>query len=122
MFCTALQKCGVVGVVTDSAVRDRTGIQQRTDSFQVFCAGLVVSHGYGVFLDFNVTVSVCGLTIKPGELLHGDESGLLTIPLEIAERVVDQATATHEFEREYFDFLRSDSFTFEGLRQRMGGH
>lgn len=122
MFCTALQKYGVAGVVTDGAIRDRSGIQRRTQDFQVFSAGLVVSHGYSAFLDFNVAVSVCGLTIAPGDLLHGDESGLLSIPIEIADRVAAQAQAVQEAERQYFEFLDGEAFNFAGLRQRMGGH
>jgi len=122
MFCTALQKYGVAGVATDGAIRDRGGIQRKTQDFQVFSAGLVVSHGHSAFLDFNVAVSVCGLTIAPGDLLHGDESGLVSIPLDIAERVGAQAQAVQEAERQYFDFLDGDAFNFAGLRQRMGGH
>jgi len=122
MFCTALQKYGAVGVVTDGGIRDRTGIQRKTRDFQVFCAGLVVSHGYTVFLDFNVTVSICGLTIVPGDILHGDESGLLTIPGEIAESVLGQAREVQAAERDYFDFLQTEAFNFDELRRRMGGH
>ena len=66
MFCTIASKLGCVGFVTDANGRDRSAIRQRTPDFHVFSAGWVVSHGYGVYLDFNVTVSICGLTISPG--------------------------------------------------------
>ncbi|MCL4488848.1 MAG: RraA family protein [Chloroflexi bacterium] len=122
MICTALQKLGAVGVVTDGGNRDASGIRRRAPGFQLFAPGWVVSHGYGVYMDFNVTVSVCGLTIQPGDLLHGDESGLLTIPLDIAEPAVVQATAVREAEAEYFEYLQSSSFTYEGLKSRIGRH
>ena len=80
MFCTVLHKLGVVGLVTDGGCRDKSGVRERTPGFQIFSPGWVVSHGYGVYLDVGITVSICGLTIQPGDLLHGDENGLLTVP------------------------------------------
>ena len=121
MFCSALQKLGVVGLVTDLGSRDFHGIQQRAPGFQLFCPGAVVSHGHGVFTNLDITVSIYGLTIQPGDLLHGDVNGVVSIPLAIAEDVVDQAQRVLEAERSYFDFLASDQFSYEGLRQRMGG-
>jgi regulator of RNase E activity RraA len=121
MFCSALQKLGGVGIVTDLGSRDFHGIQQRAPGFQLFCPGAVVSHGHGVFTNLDITVSIYGLTIQPGDLLHGDVNGVVSIPLAIAEDVVDQAQRVLEAERSYFDFLASDQFSYEGLRQRMGG-
>ena len=72
-------------------------------------------------IDFDVTVSVCGLTVQPGDLLHGDENGLVKIPLDVKEAVVDQAKRVQETEAEYFDFVRN-SYTYEGLKRRMGRH
>lgn len=122
MLSTALQKLGVVGIVTDMGNRDIRSVQRRAPGFHIFCPGLVVSHGYGVFLDFNAPVSICGLNIEPGDLLHGDENGLVNVPLEIAESVVGQAKAVHKTETEFFDFVQSSEFTFEGLKSRIGHH
>ena len=122
MFCTTLQKLGFVGVVTDGGNRDSSGIRSNAPGFQIFSPGWVVSHGYGVFIDFNVTVSVYGLTIQPNDLLHGDESGLLTIPHEIAEDVVAKARGVKEDEAAFFEFLKSDSFTVDGLKAQLRGH
>ncbi len=121
MFSTALQKLGAVGLVTDMGSRDFDGIQQRAPGFQLFCPGAVVSHGYGAFTNLDITVSIYGLTIQPGDLLHGDVNGVVSIPLAIAEDVVVQAQRVLEGERSYFDYLASDQFSFEGLRRRMGG-
>jgi hypothetical protein len=90
--------------------------------FMFFSTGWVVSHGYGVYIDFNVTVSVCGLTISPGDLLHGDESGLVSVPIDIAGDVVTRADAVREEEAEYFDFLESDRFNMKELKRRIIPH
>ena len=67
----------------------------------------------------NVTLSVCGLAVHPGGFLHGDESGLLTVPLDIADLLVVQARSVQEKERKTFEFLDSDSFSLDQLKLRM---
>ena len=122
MFCTIVHKLGCVGFVTDANGRDRSAIRQRTPDSHVFSTGWVVSHGYGVYIDFDVTVSICGLTISPGDLLHGDESGLVSVPTDIAADVVKRAEAVSEEEAEYFDFLESDRFNMAELKRRIIPH
>jgi len=109
----------VIGLVTDGGIRDLSGIRQRVPGFHVFASGLVVSHGIPTFLEIGITVSICGLTIRPGDLLHGDENGLLVIPAEIAGRVAAQAKLVWEKEHNLLDFVRSDAFSLEELKSRM---
>ena len=122
MFCTSLEKLGCAGIVTDSNGRDRIAIRRRTPEFHVFSTGWVVSHGYGVYIDLNVTVSICGLTIRPGDLLHGDESGLVSVPIEIAEDIGKRAQEVGQDEADFFDFLESNEFTVEELKRRITPH
>lgn len=122
MFCSAIQKLGAVGLVTDLGSRDFAGIRQRAPGFHLFCPGAVVSHGYGVYIDLDITVSVCGLTIQPGDLLHGDANGIVSIPLAIVDDLVEQAKNVLATETSYFDFLASDDYNYAGLKARMGRH
>ena len=115
ILCASLDKLGCVGIVTDANGRDRSGIRGRAPEFHAFSSGSVVSHGYSIFIDLDITVSICGLTIQPGDLLHDDESGLVSVPIDIAEDVVKQAGAVRQKEAEHFDFLESDAFTIEAL-------
>jgi regulator of RNase E activity RraA len=119
MLCSSFQKLGVVGVVTDGGVRDLSGVQRRAPGFQVFSPGVVVSHGVPAFLEIGITVSICGLTIQPGDLLHGNESGLLTVPLEIAASVVEQARIVLDNEQSFSDLLGSDLFSIDALKRRL---
>ena len=119
VLCSIFQRLGVIGLVTDGGIRDLSGIRQRVPGFHVFASGLVVSHGIPTFLEIGITVSICGLTIRPGDLLHGDENGLLVIPAEIAGRVAAQAKLVWEKEHNLLDFVRSDAFSLEELKSRM---
>lgn len=122
MLSATLQKLGVAGIVTDMGNRDISGIRRRTTDFQIFSPGWVASHGHGVVLDVGISVSICGLNIEPGDLLHGDENGLIKVPIDIAEAVVDQTRQVQEAERDFFRFLQSSSFSYEELRRRIGRH
>ena len=115
-------RLGCVGLATASNCRDAAGIRARTPEFHLFSTGWVVSHGWGAFLDFNVTVTVCGLTIRPRDFLHGDASGVLSIPLDIAERLGEAAGLEVEREKEYFYFLEGGQFTMEELQRRFAPH
>ena len=67
----------------------------------------------------NLTVSICGLTIRPGDLLHGDENGLLTVPHEIAESVLQKAQKIREVEAEFFEFMDSKTFSIDEMKRRL---
>ena len=122
MTASALQYLGAVGMVADGGIRDRHGIGKHAPGFQVFSSGLVVSHGQGAILDFNVTVNVCGLTIRPGDLLHGDENGLLTIPKEIAAELPNKAGEVCNLESPLFDLLKRPGLSVEQIKQALNVH
>jgi regulator of RNase E activity RraA len=68
----------------------------------------------------GITVSICGLQIRPGELLHGDENGLISIPDEIADKVAAQGEEVLRKEQEKVEFILSDAFSVEALAERSG--
>lgn len=91
MVATAV-KIGVAGVVLNGAVRDSEEIGQ--GSFPLYAAG--VTHR-GPYKDgpgeINVSVSIDGMVIQPGDLVVGDADGLLCVPIDDAESVL---AATHQ--------------------------
>ena len=122
IVCAALETLGGVGFVTDAAYRDQSGIARRTPGFQIFASGRVVSHGHCAFLDFNVPVSICGLDIEPGDILHGDESGLLKIPYNITQTLAKQCQMARDAEAKYFEAMKSSDLTCEEIKKRLGIH
>ena len=102
-------------------MRDLDGIRGRAPGFQVFSPGAVVSHGTGVKIEVGVPVTVGGLEVHPGDLLHADASGVVNVPLEIAESVARRAAEVIEEEAEVFNYLVRASASLEGIRRRFGG-
>jgi regulator of RNase E activity RraA len=107
-------------MVTDGGVRDLAGVRQRAPGFQMFAPGVVVAHGVPTIVEVGVTVSICGLTIRPGDLLHGDPNGLVSIPLEIADRLAAQAEEVWRKESEMVEFIKSPAFTLESWGRKYG--
>ncbi len=86
--------------------------------FHVFAAGAVVSHGNAAIIEVGVPVTVASLVIKPGDLLHGDESGLLSVPNNLVEAIIGKAEQIRKTEQEWTDYVRSASFNLEEMKQR----
>lgn len=83
---------GVAGFVIDGAIRDVAAIKAST--FPIYARG--VTH-LGPYKDgpgeINVPVVVGGLVIQPGDILVGDEDGLVAISQDIAPAVLKLAQA-----------------------------
>jgi 4-hydroxy-4-methyl-2-oxoglutarate aldolase len=117
MHAATLTALGCVGYVTDGAVRELP--QVRSSGFQVFAGSVSVSHAYAHIFDFGSTVKIGGLEIKPGDILHGDQHGVLTIPQEIAADVPAAAQKQQQAERRIIEFCQSKEFSVGKLSQLM---
>jgi regulator of RNase E activity RraA len=87
VIATMLASRGCVGVVSGSGYRDLPGT--RATGLTIFARGLTVSHGVFTVTDVNVPVEVCGLVVHPGELLHGDENGVVAVPTGHEDRLLE---------------------------------
>jgi RraA family protein len=90
---------GLQGVVVDGAIRDVAEIRER--EFPVYARG--VTHR-GPYKDgpgeINVTVSIGGMVVNPGDIIVGDQDGLLAIPQDDALALIDKARGVLEAEAE----------------------
>jgi 4-hydroxy-4-methyl-2-oxoglutarate aldolase len=116
VMATTAKALGAVGCISDGGLRDVAEVRA-LGGFQYFCPGFVVSHGNPFILDVNVPVTLEGMAVNPGDLVHGDVNGVLVIPESIADRVAAEAERVRAAEREVLDFVRSPGLTVEKLRQ-----
>lgn len=88
---------GLAGVVVDGAIRDVAEIRSR--EFPVYARG--VTHR-GPYKDgpgeINVPISVGGMVVNPGDIVIGDQDGLLAIPQEDVEALIEKARGVLEAE------------------------
>lgn len=106
---------GCVGLVTNGSVRDLEQVQL-TD-LQMFAGSVSVSHAFAHVFDFGCPVEVGGLTIRPGDLIHGDRHGIQTIPAEIAEQVPAAAHQILHRRQHLIGLCRTEHFSLERLRE-----
>ena len=106
-------KC--VGCVTNGAVRNLPAVKAM--GFQLFAGSVSVSHSYAHIIDFVEPVEIGGLRIQPGDLIHGDRHGVLTVPLGIAADVPAAASNVLAEERELTEFCSLEELA-ERLRRR----
>jgi 4-hydroxy-4-methyl-2-oxoglutarate aldolase len=109
MMATTMKRCGAVGLLTDGGVRDLREIVA-LGGFHYFGRGLVVAHGRPSIYDVGATVTIDGMEVKPGDLLHGDVNGVTIIPAEIAAQVAAKAMAVRDQEQERLQEILSPDF------------
>lgn len=115
VLATLFQRFGATGVVSDSAVRDVPEIRQL--GLQLFAPGTVASHANFMVESVGQPVTVCGLRIHPGDLLHGDENGLISVPESGREHLAEIVAKIRTKERKILEYLKSsDPVTFEEIR------
>jgi regulator of RNase E activity RraA len=107
---------GCVGTVTDGSVRDLDEVQEA--GFHFFSSCVTVSHAYVHLVDVGIPVKVGGLVVRPGDLIMGDQHGVISIPLDIARDVPRAAQLVEDWERRVINFCKSKEFTVEGLKER----
>jgi regulator of RNase E activity RraA len=108
---------GCIGYVTNGAVRDLPGIART--GFHLFARGVSVSHAYAHVVDFGEPVEVGGLRVSPGDLLHGDQHGVVSVPAAIAADVPRVAAELLAEEGELIQLCQPGHFSMEKLRRQI---
>merc|ERR1719394_950255 len=97
---TYYKSAGAVGCITDGGVRDLQ--EMKNVGFHAMSRGVTISHSYGVPpLEWDVPISVFGVTVRPGQLIHADKHGFLVVPEEDEERLLEATEFMDLMERKY---------------------
>src|SRR5262245_44338617 len=70
---------GALGVVTNGSIRD---IPMIAPGFQMLAGSIVPSHAYVHVVDYGVDVTVAGMAVKSGDLIHADRHGAVVVPAD----------------------------------------
>jgi 4-hydroxy-4-methyl-2-oxoglutarate aldolase len=105
----------VKGVITNGRVRDVAEL--RGFGYAVYAAGLCVARAYMRLIDVGAEVTVAGLSVRPGDLLHADEHGVLQIPAEALPGLIGRAEVIRQDEQNIVGWSRSAGFSVGQLLQ-----
>lgn len=112
---TIHKRLGCAGVVTDGHVRDLDEVHPM--GFHYFASGVCVSHAYVHLVDFGTPVTIGGLTVNSGDVIHGDKHGVMMVPAEAACEITSAAAKIAERERRIMDTCAAAEFSLEELRR-----
>ncbi|MEQ1880774.1 MAG: ribonuclease activity regulator RraA [Burkholderiales bacterium] len=89
ILMTRLRARGAAGAVTDGAMRDYASIQEL--DFPVFAAGMAATAHvhHHVAVDINVPIGCAEVLVMPGDIMVGDEEGVVCIPRHLAAQVAE---------------------------------
>ena len=117
VMATAFTRLGAVGLVSDAGVRDLPEV--RALGFQYFARGAVASHGYFRIHRVGVAIQIEGEVIRPGDLIHADENGVLLVPDGLEETLPAAVASVRAREKKLMDYMKSAAFSVEGLREML---
>ncbi len=101
---------GIAGAVTNGVMRD---LGDLPDGYPILAGSVGPSHGFVHIVDFDRPVSVFGLTVRPGELIHADRHGALVIPDDVVPALGAAIATLLENEQIVLDPAREAGFDFE---------
>jgi len=89
----------------------------RAMKFQLFAKRAIPSHAYVHLVDVGKPVTIGGLTVTTGDIIHADPHGVTRVPIEVAREIPGAAKKIEEKEQEIIRYCRSSEFTVEGLKR-----
>lgn len=121
IMCTYAKKKGIGGFVIDGAIRDSDGIFGL--NFPVYAKGLQPrgphKDGPG---EVNVPVSCNHVVVNPGDIVVGDDDGVVIIPLEEYQHILMKSKEKFQKEKEIFDQIArgtlDQSWIYEQLAEK----
>ena len=116
---SAMRAIGCVGMLSNGPSRDLDEVREM--DFQYMLSGVTPGHGNMAVHAVNVPVSVAGMDVAPGELIHMDENGACKFPADQLEAVLSNARALQKEEAARMKALQAASSAAE-LRAIFSGH
>ena len=108
---------GSLGVITDGSVRDLPDI---ADGFQMLADRVGPSHAYVHIVDFATPVTVAGMRVRSGDLIHADQHGAVVIPAAVVDQVAEAADQIARRERIIISAAQQPGFDIDALRKAQG--
>ena len=104
---------GLTGALTNGVVRD---LGDLAEDFPVVAGSIGPSHGFVHVREIDTPVSVFGITVSPGDLVHADRHGAVVIPNEVIPILKDAVHKLFASERLILDPAEKTEFSFDDFK------
>jgi 4-hydroxy-4-methyl-2-oxoglutarate aldolase len=115
VMSTFFTRLGAIGLLSDCGVRDLAEVRRM--GFHYFAQGSVASHANYRIARSGVPVQIRGMVVNPGDIIHGDENGVITVPKVDIAALRDAVETVRRKEKTVMDFVRSPEFTLRGFQK-----
>ena len=100
---------GMAGALTNGVMRD---LGDLAPGFPVVAGSIGPSHGFVHVLENAVPVTIFGLRVAPGELVHADRHGAVVVPPEVIPRLAGAIARMQATEKLVLGPARAPGFDF----------
>jgi regulator of RNase E activity RraA len=105
---------GCAGVITDGSVRD---LDAMAPNFVVLAGSIMPSHAYVHLVEFGGTVSVFGMIVSAGDIIHADRHGAVVVPPDAVAKIPAAVDLLSRREKVIIEASKQPGFSIERLRQ-----
>ena len=109
---------GCLGTITNGAIRD---IPMIPPGFQMLAGSIAPSHAYVHVVDFGVPVTVHGMAVASGDLLHADQHGAVVVPVETVAAMRPALDKLTQQEARIIQAARAPGATVESIKAALRG-
>jgi regulator of RNase E activity RraA len=109
---------GVLGVVTNGSVRD---IPMVAKGFQMLAGSISPSHAFVRIEEFGTPVSVHGMDVRSGDLIHADQHGAVVVPADKVEEMMKALEGLTAREATIIEAANDPEMTIEKLKAAFRG-
>lgn len=109
---------GLAGAVLDGGLRDVEEIKRDYD-FPIFARSISPASTVGRYetISANEPIEVGGVKVNPGDLIVGDQDGVVVVPKDLVEEVLKLAQEIEAREREQTRFIHETKSLLKGLEK-----
>ncbi|WP_170404588.1 RraA family protein [Ruegeria arenilitoris] len=104
---------GMSGALTNGVMRD---LGDLPEGFPVVAGSVGPSHGFVHVREIDTPVSVFGLTVNPGDLIHADRHGALVVPEDVVNQLEAAIQKLLSTERIVLDAATQPGFDFQAFQ------
>ncbi len=109
---------GCLGTVTNGSIRD---IAQVAEGFQMLAGSITPSHAYVHVVEFCVPVTIHGMEVTSGDLIHADRHGAVVVPADKIDAMKTALDGLMKQEARIITAARAPGATVETIKAAFRG-
>lgn len=109
---------GCLGTITNGSVRDIPAV---AEGFQMLAGSISPSHAYVHVVEFGVPVTIHGMAVKSGDLIHADRHGAVVVPVDKIDAMPAALNGLAKQEARIIAAARAPGATVETIKAAFRG-